>query len=60
MQQIRYLQTDGSTSTASVLPGLNGVSSVSAPHTESVETPMVADSEDGIVGCRRGRTGSRW
>ncbi|MFF5455838.1 LpqB family beta-propeller domain-containing protein [Streptomyces sp. NPDC012950] len=49
VQQIRYLQTDGSTSTTSVLPGLNGVSSVSAPHTESVDTPMVADSEDGIV-----------
>ncbi|WP_411069207.1 LpqB family beta-propeller domain-containing protein [Streptomyces sp. cmx-4-25] len=49
VQQIRYLQTDGSTSTTSVLPGLNRVSSVSAPHTESVETPMVADSEDGIV-----------
>ncbi|MFJ4337206.1 LpqB family beta-propeller domain-containing protein [Streptomyces sp. NPDC088915] len=49
VQQIRYLQTDGSTSTTSVLPGLNGVSSVSAPHTESVETPMMADSEDGIV-----------
>ncbi|MFB7026866.1 MULTISPECIES: LpqB family beta-propeller domain-containing protein [unclassified Streptomyces] len=49
VQQIRYLQTDGSTSPTSVLPGLNGVTSVSAPHTESLDTPMVADSEDGIV-----------
>ncbi|MFI9119074.1 LpqB family beta-propeller domain-containing protein [Streptomyces bikiniensis] len=49
VQQVRYLQTDGSTSATSVLPGLNGVTSVSAPHTESLDTPMVADSEEGIV-----------
>ncbi|MFF4170010.1 LpqB family beta-propeller domain-containing protein [Streptomyces sp. NPDC001744] len=49
VQQIRYLQTDGSTSASSVLPGLNGASSVSAPHDESAATPVVADSEDGIV-----------
>ncbi|WP_406058785.1 LpqB family beta-propeller domain-containing protein [Streptomyces sp. NBC_01077] len=48
VQQIRYLQTDGSTSATSVLPGLNGVTSVAAPHGDSV--PVVADSgNDGIV-----------
>ncbi|SED25798.1 Sporulation and spore germination [Streptomyces sp. TLI_105] len=48
VQQIRYLQTDGSTSTTSVLPGLNGVTSVTAPHKDTV--PVVADSgDDGIV-----------
>ncbi|MEU7701624.1 LpqB family beta-propeller domain-containing protein [Streptomyces sp. NPDC015492] len=48
VQQIRYLQTDGSTSATSVLPGLNGVTSVAAPHQGSV--PLVADSgNDGIV-----------
>ncbi|MFJ9433948.1 LpqB family beta-propeller domain-containing protein [Streptomyces sp. NPDC101490] len=48
VQQIRYLQTDGSTSATSVLPGLNGVKSVAAPHGDT--TPLVAYSgNDGIV-----------
>ncbi|WP_414721596.1 LpqB family beta-propeller domain-containing protein [Streptomyces sp. LMG1-1-1.1] len=48
VQQIRYLQTDGSTSATSVLPGLDGVTSVAAPHND--KTPVVADSgSDGIV-----------
>lgn len=56
VQQIRYLQTDGSTSTTSVLPGLNGVTSVAAPHKETV--PVVADSgDDGIV---RLAPGTNW
>ncbi|MFF0429570.1 LpqB family beta-propeller domain-containing protein [Streptomyces sp. NPDC004520] len=56
VQQIRYLQTDGSTSTTSVLPGLNGVTSVAAPHTD--EAPVVADSgDDGIV---RLAPGTNW
>ncbi|MFF0560325.1 LpqB family beta-propeller domain-containing protein [Streptomyces sp. NPDC004266] len=56
VQQIRYLQTDGSTSTTSVLPGLNGVTSVTAPHKDTV--PVVADSgDDGIV---RLAPGTNW
>ncbi|MER5207635.1 LpqB family beta-propeller domain-containing protein [Streptomyces sp. NPDC002825] len=56
VQQIRYLQTDGSTSTTSVLPGLNGVTSVAAPHTD--KAPVVADSgDDGIV---RLAPGTNW
>ncbi|MFE0653838.1 LpqB family beta-propeller domain-containing protein [Streptomyces sp. NPDC059534] len=56
VQQIRYLQTDGSTSATSVLPGLNGVTSVAAPHTDKAF--VVADSgNDGIV---RLVPGSNW
>ncbi|MFF1506321.1 LpqB family beta-propeller domain-containing protein [Streptomyces sp. NPDC058326] len=56
VQQVRYLQTDGSTSATSVLPGLNGVTSVAAPHADSV--PVVADSgDDGIV---RLAPGTNW
>ncbi|MFI8517330.1 LpqB family beta-propeller domain-containing protein [Streptomyces sp. NPDC085481] len=48
VQQVRYVQTDGSTSATSVLPGLNGVTAVAAPHGDQV--PVVADSgNDGIV-----------
>ncbi|OKJ69800.1 hypothetical protein AMK29_05320 [Streptomyces sp. CB02261] len=62
VQQIRYLQTDGSTSATSVLPGLNGVTSVAAPHGDSVphddSAPVVADSgDDGIV---RLAPGTNW
>ncbi|MFB7518032.1 LpqB family beta-propeller domain-containing protein [Streptomyces sp. NPDC056144] len=56
VQQIRYLQTDGSTSASSVLPGLNGVTSVAAPNNDS--SPVVADSgNDGIV---RLAPGTNW
>ncbi|MFE0640354.1 LpqB family beta-propeller domain-containing protein [Streptomyces sp. NPDC058877] len=56
VQQIRYLQTDGSTSTTAVLPGLNGVTSVAAPHTDAA--PVVAVSgDDGIV---RLAPGTNW
>ncbi|MFF9848285.1 LpqB family beta-propeller domain-containing protein [Streptomyces litmocidini] len=56
VQQIRYLQTDGSTSATSVLPGLNGVTSVAAPHKDTA--PVVADSgDDGIV---RLAPGTNW
>ncbi|GGT90490.1 LpqB family beta-propeller domain-containing protein [Streptomyces lateritius] len=56
VQQIRYVQTDGATSTASVLPGLNGVTAVSAPHDD--RAPVVAYSgNDGIV---RLETGANW
>ncbi len=56
VQQVRYLQTDGSTSAGSVLPGLNGVTTVAAPHTD--QAPVVADSgDDGIV---RLASGMNW
>ncbi|MEU5215677.1 LpqB family beta-propeller domain-containing protein [Streptomyces sp. NPDC020807] len=56
VQQIRYLQTDGSTSASSVLPGLNGVTSVAAPNSDNA--PVVADSgNDGIV---RLAPGTNW
>ncbi|MFD4375170.1 LpqB family beta-propeller domain-containing protein [Streptomyces sp. NPDC058486] len=56
VQQIRYVQTDGSTSASSVLPGLNGVSAVAAPYRES--QPLVAASgNDGIV---RLMPGANW
>lgn len=48
VQQIRYVQTDGATSTGSLLPGLNGVTAVGAPNADTA--PVVADSgNDGIV-----------
>ncbi|MFF8840590.1 LpqB family beta-propeller domain-containing protein [Streptomyces sp. NPDC015130] len=56
VQQIRYLQTDGSTSASSVLPGLNGVASVAAPNGDGA--PVVANSRsDGIV---RLAPGTNW
>ena len=56
VQQVRYLQTDGSTSASSVLPGLNGVSSVTAPNGDGA--PVVANSgNDGIV---RLAPGTNW
>ncbi|GHG39852.1 MULTISPECIES: LpqB family beta-propeller domain-containing protein [Streptomyces] len=56
VQQIRYLQTDGSTSASSVLPGLNGVSVVAAPHRET-EALIAASGNDGIV---RLMPGANW
>ncbi|MFF3318242.1 LpqB family beta-propeller domain-containing protein [Streptomyces sp. NPDC003035] len=56
VQQVRYVQTDGATSTASLLPGLNGVTAVAAPNDE--RAPVVADSgNDGIV---RLMPGANW
>ncbi|MFF8955703.1 LpqB family beta-propeller domain-containing protein [Streptomyces sp. NPDC014894] len=48
VQQVRYIQTDGSSSPAAVLPGLNSVKAVAASDDESL--PLVAHSGgDGIV-----------
>ncbi|MER7050367.1 LpqB family beta-propeller domain-containing protein [Streptomyces jumonjinensis] len=48
VQQVRHIQTDGSSSAAAVLPGLNSVRTVAASDDES--QPLVAHSEsDGIV-----------
>ena len=54
VQQVRYIQTDGSTSrTAGGLPGLNEVSAVAAAEDE--EPPLVAYSEDGHRAAAAGR-----
>ncbi|MEU4498837.1 LpqB family beta-propeller domain-containing protein [Streptomyces sp. NPDC023998] len=56
VQQVRYMQTDGSTSDTNVLPGLNRVSAVAASDDET--RPLVAFSEeDGIV---RLPAGANW
>lgn len=56
VEQVRYIQTDGSTSSASVLPGLNEVTAVTAPHDD--RSPIVAGSvNEGIV---RLAPGANW
>ncbi|MEU8544708.1 LpqB family beta-propeller domain-containing protein [Streptomyces sp. NPDC048717] len=57
VQQVRYVQTDGSTSATSVLPGLNGVTSVAAPYADQ-SAPVVADSRDD--GIARLAPGTNW
>ncbi|MEU4133484.1 LpqB family beta-propeller domain-containing protein [Streptomyces wuyuanensis] len=47
VQQVRYIQTDGSLTPAGGLPGLNKVSAVAA--TEDEEQLLVAVSDDGLV-----------
>ncbi|QKW10786.1 GerMN domain-containing protein [Streptomyces sp. NA04227] len=47
VQQIRYVQADGSAPEGGVLPGLNGVEEIAASEDES--QPLVAHSDDGIV-----------
>ncbi|MFI5757452.1 LpqB family beta-propeller domain-containing protein [Streptomyces sp. NPDC051569] len=56
VQQVRYIQTDGSTSAASVLPGLNQVTAIAAA--EDDRQPLVADS--GEAGIVRLPTGANW
>ncbi|GLF93413.1 LpqB family beta-propeller domain-containing protein [Streptomyces yaizuensis] len=56
VQQVRYIQTDGSSSADSVLPGLNSVLAVAASDDERM--PLVAHSEgEGIV---RLPSGANW
>ncbi|MFF0072453.1 LpqB family beta-propeller domain-containing protein [Streptomyces sp. NPDC005494] len=48
VQQVRYVQADGSTSSSAVLPGVNQVTAVAASDDEQL--PLMADTEsDGIV-----------
>lgn len=48
VQQVRYVQADGSTSSSGVLPGVNQVTSVAAADDELL--PLMAETEgDGIV-----------
>lgn len=47
VQQMQYIETDGSASNQPTLPGINDVRGVAASEDES--KPLLADSEDGIV-----------
>ncbi|MFF8286071.1 LpqB family beta-propeller domain-containing protein [Streptomyces albus] len=47
VQQLQYMETDGSVSDQPTLPGINDVTGVAASEDES--KPLLADSEDGIV-----------
>ncbi|MGW8381126.1 LpqB family beta-propeller domain-containing protein [Streptomyces sp. ODS28] len=47
VQQLRYMEVDGSVSNQPTLPGINDVTGVAASEDES--KPLLADSEDGIV-----------
>jgi hypothetical protein len=47
VQQLQYMETDGSAPSQPTLPGLNDVTGVAASEDES--KPLVAESEDGIV-----------
>lgn len=56
VQQVSYIQTDGSTAAAGVLPGLNQVTGIAAADDE--QQPLVADSDD--AGIVRLPTGANW
>ncbi|MEU6080506.1 LpqB family beta-propeller domain-containing protein [Streptomyces sp. NPDC047108] len=47
VQQLQYVETDGSSSKTPTLPGISGVEAVAASEDES--KPLVAHSDDGIV-----------
>lgn len=47
VQQLQYMETDGSAPTQPTLPGINDVTGVAASEDES--KPLLAESEDGIV-----------
>ncbi|MFI6414604.1 LpqB family beta-propeller domain-containing protein [Streptomyces sp. NPDC050585] len=51
VQQVRYIQTDGSAS-AALIPGLNQVKAVAAANDE--RAPLVAAADDGIVRLQAG------
>ncbi|WP_425264037.1 LpqB family beta-propeller domain-containing protein [Streptomyces silaceus] len=55
VQQLRYVQCDGSVLPGTALPGLTGVMEIAA--SEDERQPLVAHSDDGIV---RLPTGSQW
>ncbi|GAU71305.1 putative lipoprotein [Streptomyces sp. NBRC 110611] len=47
VQQMQFMETDGSASNAQTLPGVNGVKSVAASEDET--RPLIADAAEGIV-----------
>ncbi|MGW6024802.1 LpqB family beta-propeller domain-containing protein [Streptomyces sp. NPDC055099] len=55
VQQMRYVQCDGSMPAGATLPGLTGVKEIAA--SEDEQQPLVAHSDDGIV---RLPTGAQW
>ncbi|MEU6678154.1 LpqB family beta-propeller domain-containing protein [Streptomyces sp. NPDC046853] len=55
VQQMRYVQCDGSMPVSATLPGLTGVKEIAA--SEDERQPLVAHSDDGIV---RLPTGAQW
>ncbi len=55
VQQVRYVQSDGSESSGTALPGLTAVTGIAA--SEDDRLPLVASSEDGIV---RLPSGANW
>lgn len=55
VQQMRYVQCDGSALAGATLPGLTGVKEIAA--SEDERQPLVAHSDDGIV---RLPTGAQW
>ncbi|MGA4841532.1 LpqB family beta-propeller domain-containing protein [Streptomyces sp. G45] len=55
VQQMRYVQSDGSARTGATLPGLTGVREIAASEDEG--QPLVAHSDDGIV---RLPSGGQW
>ncbi|MVO84859.1 hypothetical protein GPA10_08770 [Streptomyces sp. p1417] len=55
VQQMRYVQCDGSARTGATLPGLTGVKEIAA--SEDERQPLVAHSDDGIV---RLPSGAQW
>ncbi|MFJ9039109.1 LpqB family beta-propeller domain-containing protein [Streptomyces sp. NPDC102406] len=55
LQQMRYVQSDGSTPTGQALPGLTRVSEIAA--SEDDRLPLLAHSDDGIV---RLPSGAAW
>ncbi|WP_240434531.1 LpqB family beta-propeller domain-containing protein [Streptomyces sp. YIM 130001] len=52
VQQLRYVQSDGSVSLGPTLPGLTGATEIAA--SEDDRLPLVAHSEDGIVRLAQG------
>lgn len=56
VEQVRYIQTDGSTSAAGVLPGLSPVTAIAAADDD--QQPLVADSQD--AGIVRLPMGANW
>ncbi|MFE0044804.1 LpqB family beta-propeller domain-containing protein [Streptomyces albireticuli] len=49
LQQLQYVETDGSLSNASGLPGITGVRGVAASETASKASALVAEGDGGIV-----------
>ncbi|MEU4844429.1 LpqB family beta-propeller domain-containing protein [Streptomyces gilvosporeus] len=47
VQQMQFMETDGSASNAETLPGVNGVKAVAASEDET--RPLIADATEGIV-----------